>query len=198
MKAIRYVMQRSKGKMARDETFFERCRRAHPFDPCSIYSVHELNQEFERLYIESTWSQARVARELSLDPSVISRYRKDQARPSLTVLGYFAAKLGQRLLIPGVESSGQVSDGPAYLEPYEREFLNTVQRFHPTQRREILKGFGLALAAIAQPVTYAEPNSAAPPPAKPRAAAKVDQRKIEKLAKEVADHMERAKQSGGE
>lgn len=123
--------------------------------------MDELNLEFERLFAVSGWNQARVAKELQLHASVISRYRKGRAKPSLTVLSFFATKLGERLLLPGVDPGTPISDGPAYLDSCEQELVTQIRRFHPAQRREIVRGLSIVLDAVAHPVTYASPEAKA-------------------------------------
>jgi len=116
--------------------------------------VDELNLEFERLFAVSGWNQARVARELQLDPSVISRYRKGLAKPSLTVLSFFATKLGEQVLVPGVEAGIARSHSPPHLDAYEQDLIAQLRRFHSSQRREIVRGIATVLDAVAHPVIY--------------------------------------------
>lgn len=164
--------------------------------------VDELNQEFERLYAVSGWNQARIARELQLHPSVISRYRKGRAKPSLTVLSFFAAKLGQKLLLPGTDSGTLIYDGPPMLEPFEREFVDQLRRFHPSQRREIVRGLSIVLDAVVQPVTFSDPSGkfdGAPLKVSPldAAAAKAAQDRREALATAlIADELEKLAKRG--
>lgn len=164
--------------------------------------MDELNQEFERLYAVSGWNQARIARELQLDPSVISRYRKGQAKPSLTVLSFFAAKLGQKLLLPGTDSGTLIYDGPLMLEPFERELVDQVRRFHPSQRREIARGISIVLDAVMQPVTYGEaagkPQGEPPKVSTADAAAKAAVDKREALATALlADELAKLRKAKG-
>lgn len=105
--------------------------------------------EFVRLLNESGWLQARVARELALNPSTVSLCVSGQTVPSLTVLRLFAGLIGQRLLIPGEGGESRfMKDGPRYLETWEDEALMALRRLDPAARKRVIDSVTEMIDAI--------------------------------------------------
>lgn len=105
--------------------------------------------EFERLLAASRWKQIQAAKELGVTPSIISRYRKGDVVPSVTILRLFAALIGERLLLPG-ESQQRVEwdRGARWLEPWESEAAAIFRKIEPTRRARVINAVREIVDAI--------------------------------------------------
>lgn len=117
------------------------------------------SEEFVRLKEISGWTQARIARELDLDPSTVSLVMNHRCQPSLTVLRLFSLLIGERLQLPG-ESDGAsyIRDRARWLEDWESDLIAHFRRLDPASRSVAAKAVGTMIEAIMRPTKYRIPQ----------------------------------------
>lgn len=122
------------------------------FQPRDSTGVDALNAEFLRLFQSSGWNKARVARELYLDPSAITRYVNLEARPSMTVLKLFSELLGERLTVGANEAVMPMSSlgGPRHLEAWEDELVGHLRDLDPPRRRAAIEALVALIKTLRQ------------------------------------------------
>jgi hypothetical protein len=139
----------------------------------TVWCVDLACEEFVRLLTASGWNKARAARELALEPSVVTRYCYGTTKPSLTVLRLFAGLVGEPLRLPGEgEAAMDYRRGQRYLERWESDILATLRRLEPQQRGEVVAALRQIIEVIARPVVYRRASAGASPhltPAEPAA-----------------------------
>jgi transcriptional regulator with XRE-family HTH domain len=112
--------------------------------------------EFRRLFAVSGWKKARVARELSVSPSVVGRYLTGETVPSETVLKLFARMVGSALFIPNTRQDADAppgaADGHRWMADWEQRLVDSVGELDQPARDVMVTGIVGLMDAVKEAI----------------------------------------------